>query len=204
MENRFWLAWTKLLLLLLALWFIMSGIFETKFIIFGVASCLLIALSCLKVLKINACRTDKVYIIMSTDIFRVLSYMGWLIKELVKAALYVARVVTFERGKLNPQIVWFKADYDNPIARVVLANSITLTPGTITIDIMDNGVYAVHALTDELAQGVLDGSMQQMVARAYGEEIDFKALKASNRKQGNNIPVPTIRKKTFRGRRKAL
>ena len=58
----------------------------------------------------------------------------------------------------------------------MLANSITLTPGTITIDITEDGVYSVHALTEELREGLLDGSMQAKVAWLYGETRDFAQL----------------------------
>ena len=166
----------EIMVLMLALWFVMSGIFELKFIIYGVCTCLLISLMCMKHLTVNSLKSGDIYFILDVNYFKLFFYTLWLLKEVCKAALYVSKVVLFRRDLLNPQIVWFKADYDNPVARVLLANSITLTPGTITIDITGQGVYSVHALTDELAQGLLDGSMQAKVAKVYGEVIDFERV----------------------------
>lgn len=51
-----------------------------------------------------------------------------------------------------------------------------MTPGTVTIDIYDSGVFSVHALNSEFADGLLDGSMQMRVAKLYGETIDYKVV----------------------------
>lgn len=72
--------------------------------------------------------------------------------------------------------MWFQANYDNPAARALLANSITLTPGTVTVDILEDGTYSVHALTEGAKAGLLDGTMQGKVARLFGETIDFRVL----------------------------
>ena len=95
----------------------------------------------------------------------------------------------------------FKADYDSPFARALLANSITHTPGTITIDITDEGYYSVHALTQELKEGLLDGSMQKKVAWAYREEIDFRPLDEKEI-AGIDVIEHETAPRTFRGRRK--
>ena len=62
------------------------------------------------------------------------------------------------------------------MATVVLANSITLTPGTITMNVTDDGLFEVHALTDGAAEGLLDGSMQKKVAELFNEQYVFEPL----------------------------
>ena len=163
---------------MMALWFVMSGKTETKFIIFGACSSVLAALVCVRQLSIKGTRTDTVYYMLTIDPLRGLVYYLWLILQIIKSAIYVSRVALSGMKDVDPSIVWFKAYYDNPAARTLLANSITLTPGTITIDITDDGIYSVHALTRELCEGVLDGSMQAKVAWAYGETIDFRPVEA--------------------------
>lgn len=59
------------------------------------------------------------------------------------------------------------------MAYVMLANSITLTPGTVTINVTDEDLFEIHALTDGAAAGVLDGSMQKKVAELYGGKFYF-------------------------------
>ncbi len=166
----------ELLILLLILWFVMSEIFEPKFIIFGVSSCVIIALICIRVMMMDGLKSDRTYFVLHVNPIKFLAYFLWLVKEIVKAAWYVSKLCLAKHENINPQIVWFKADYDNPIAAVLLANSITLTPGTITVDIYKDGIFSVHALNDELAEGVLTGDMQQRVAKVYGETIDFQVV----------------------------
>lgn len=161
---------------LFILWIIMSGIFELKFIGFGLISCVVISLISIKVLILGGLKSNNNYYTLHFNWIKMIVYIAWLIKEIVKSSIDVSKVVLFKRDTLNPHIVWFKADYDHPAARALLANSITLTPGTITIDIYDDGVYSVHALTDSAAEGLLDGTMQQKVAKLYNETIDFKQI----------------------------
>jgi len=58
----------------------------------------------------------------------------------------------------------------------LLANSITLTPGTVTLNVDDEGLFEIHALTVGAAEGVLDGSFQKKVADLFGEELDFAVV----------------------------
>lgn len=59
------------------------------------------------------------------------------------------------------------------MALTVLANSITLTPGTVTMNVTDDGVYEIHALTDDAAEGIRAGDMQRRVARLFGQDESF-------------------------------
>lgn len=188
----------ELLVLLLVLWFIMSGIFETKFIVFGVSSCVIIALICVRVMMIGGLKSDRLYFVLHVNPIKFLAYFLWLVKEIVKAAWYVSKLCLSKKPDINPQIVWFKADYDNPIAAVLLANSITLTPGTITVDIYNDGIFSVHALNDELAEGVLSGDMQQRVARVYGETIDFQVVNPVEISDNTIRPDHRIKNKTYK------
>jgi multicomponent Na+:H+ antiporter subunit E len=113
----------------------------------------------------------------------------------------VAGISLSNRSKVDPSAVWFKADYDSPFARALLANSITLTPGTITIDITDEGYYSVHALTQHLKEGILDGSMQKKVAWAYKEKIDFRPL-SEEEIAGIDVIEHEITPRKYRARRK--
>lgn len=167
--------WIEIFIILFLTWIIMSGIFELKFIFYAVLACAAISTLCLRVLKIKAMKSEKVYFMLEMNWFKFIAYFLWLIVQILKSAWYVSKVTLFKRGEISPSVVWFSVDYDNPLAVSLLANSITLTPGTITIDIKE-GVYSIHALTDETAEGVLDGSMQEKVAWTFGEQIKFQPL----------------------------
>jgi multicomponent Na+:H+ antiporter subunit E len=189
---------------MMALWFIMSGKTEPKFLILGALSSMVIAYICLKTLTVEGLKTDQTYFLLGVNIPRFIAYFAWLLLQIAGSAFYVSKVSLFEMSKVEPSIVWFRADYDNPAARAMLANSITLTPGTITIDITEDGIFSVHGLTQELRDGVLDGSMQAKVAWLYGETVDFAPVDASEvRSEGGNMrPVPVRMK--YSNRRKSL
>ena len=86
----------------------------------------------------------------------------------------------------------------------MLANSITLTPGTITIDITDDGIFSVHALTRELREGLLDGSMQAKVAWLYGETIEFTPVDEKEVKPEVQQKRPELVRKRYKVRRKGI
>ncbi len=165
--------WLEILALMLVLWFFMSGIIdEMKFVIFGILASVIISLYVAPLFVISGIKTDRDYFLLHANPFKILIYFFWLVKEIVLSALTVAKVVINPKD-MQPQLIWFKADYDNPAARALLANSITLTPGTITVDIYDDGVYSCHCLTDDTADGLLSGVMQEKVAKVFGEQIDY-------------------------------
>ena len=166
--------------MLFALWFVMSQKTEPKFLIIGAVSSILISCLCSRALSMKGFKTDRVYYFMNADPFKIIAYLLWLLVQIAKSAAYVSKISLLNRDKVDMSVAYFKADYDSPFARAMLANSITLTPGTITIDITDEGIYSVHALTQELREGLLDGSMQQKVAWAFGEVIDFYPVEAED------------------------
>lgn len=188
---------------MMALWFVMSGKTEPKFLILGTASSMLISLICLRTLTAKAVNTEREYFLLSVNIPRFIAYFAWLLLQIASSAFYVAKVSLFRTSEVDPSIVWFRADYDNPAARAMLANSITLTPGTITIDITEDGYYSVHALTDKVREGVMDGSMQAKVAWLYGETIDFEPASFDDVRAESlrKRAVPT--KMKYSGRRKS-
>lgn len=98
--------------------------------------------------------------------FRLLMYFPWLLLQIVKANLEVAYLV-LHPGHLNPVLVEFRTTLHSEASQVLLAHSITLTPGTITIDVHD-GRYLVHAITPESAESLFQGHMQQRVQQIFG------------------------------------
>ena len=82
-----------------------------------------------------------------------IQYLFTLIWEILKANLVVFKMIYSAEYELEPAVVRFKTDLHSTFARVLLANSITLTPGTITVTLTDNE-YMVHCLDKELAEGI--------------------------------------------------
>lgn len=83
----------------------------------------------------------------------ILHYIFVLIKEIVKANLTVIGMIFSSKYELEPVVVHFKVNLKTNVARVALADSITLTPGTITVS-QRSGEYIVHCLDKSLAEGL--------------------------------------------------
>ena len=103
-----------------------------------------------------------------TVTWRFIVYIPWLIKQIFLANIHVASLVLHPKMPIEPQILTFKTKLESDISSVTLANSITLTPGTITIDIKD-GVFYVHALSKKVADDLNAGEMEDRVAHIFME-----------------------------------
>lgn len=92
-------------------------------------------------------------ILVCRKFFGFLHYIIVLVKEIIKANFVVIGMIFTSRYELEPAIVHFHVNLKSRFARVMLANSITLTPGTITVS-MAEGDYIVHCLDKSLAEGI--------------------------------------------------
>ena len=94
---------------------------------------------------------------------RALLYVPWLLKEIAKAAWDVTRIIVQRNPAISPTLIRFRPTQRTEVGLVMHANSITLTPGTITIE-AEPGYFLVHALTRQGAQGVVDSEMDARVS----------------------------------------
>ena len=97
------------------------------------------------------------------------SYAVWLVVQIFRSALEVATLVLHPRLPIAPRVVRITDELPHPIARLALAHSITLTPGTVTIECDDEGME-VHALDAKAARslGTDGGTMARRVRRLFG------------------------------------
>lgn len=151
-------------LILFGFWILFSGKFDLFHLTLGVISCLIITLWSKDLVFRN--RKKGLW----TDLVKVpkfIIYCFWLLIQIVKANLNVIYLALHPRmiQLLSPQIIRFKTTLKSELARVVLANSITLTPGTITVRI-DGDEFIVHALTGRIAEGT-PGEMERRIANVF-------------------------------------
>lgn len=97
---------------------------------------------------------------------RFLAYVPWLLKEIVVANVQVVRLVLHPRLPVDPVMVRFRTRLTSDLAVTTFANSITLTPGTVTIDV-DGREFVVHALSRQTPASL--AGMEQRVADTFGE-----------------------------------
>lgn len=127
-------------LLLFVLWLLMSGLYEPLLIGFGAAS---VAVAVLVVRRMDAVDGDKIELRLRPVAF--VRYFLWLLVEIAKANWAVTRIVL--APKLQTRQHLFRVPYTqkSDLAQVIFANSITLTPGTISVD-AGQGYFLVHAV----------------------------------------------------------
>ncbi|MEA5444589.1 Na+/H+ antiporter subunit E [Gammaproteobacteria bacterium AB-CW1] len=97
-----------------------------------------------------------------------LKYWPWLLMEISKSNLIVARHVLAGKNSINPRMARVKASQKTALGRTIFANSITLTPGTVTVHVRDNEIW-FYALTEEIEQGLKDGEMDRRATEFEGE-----------------------------------
>jgi multicomponent Na+:H+ antiporter subunit E len=98
-------------------------------------------------------------------------YMIWLVWNVIKANVEVAILILHPRMPIAPRLLTFRTTLKHPVAQVLVANSITLTPGTVTIDLSDQE-YLVHALVPGSSGGITGAALQNMVGPVFGEAPD--------------------------------
>ncbi len=101
--------------------------------------------------------------------WRIVAYWVWLSKEIVKSAWDVSRIIVNPRLPISPTLITFRPSQKTTVGLVIHANSITLTPGTITME-AGPGEFLVHALTRAGAEGVTTGDMDRRVSACEGVE----------------------------------
>ncbi len=155
-----------LFVLMFSLWFILSGKVELFLLIFGAISSLIVALWT-KDLVFRECNYKRCIKLF----FRFLKYIPWLIYQIALANLHVLYLVFHPKMKelIEPHIITFQTDLKTDLAIVTMANSITLTPGTITISATIDGRFRVHALDKTLASS-LPGDMEKKILRIFEED----------------------------------
>lgn len=146
---------------LFAFWVVLSGYFTGFLLAAGLGSSILVLLFALR-MKVIGREGYPLRLGLAA-----LTYWPWLIVEIVKSAWDVSRIIMDPRLPISPTWVSVKASQRTAIGRVTYANSITLTPGTITIE-AEGDEFTVHALTRAGAEGLAEGTMDRRVTRFEG------------------------------------
>ena len=152
-------------ILFFLIWIIFNGQLTLETAAFGVVIAGLMYAFICKFLEYRP-KTD---IILAKKLFYILHYIFVLIKEIIKANFEVIRMITSSRYEIEPVIVCFRTELKTTPARILLANSITLTPGTITVT-MEGDEYVVHCLDKKLAAGINSSVFVKLLERL--ERVD--------------------------------
>ena len=151
--------------ILFGIWLLLSGRFDLFHISLGVISCMIISFYSCDLLfsqPVNR-RIPLVW-------FRFIKYIPWLLYQIFLANIHVMRLVLHPQMMelIDPKIITFKSRLKSDMSLVTFANSITLTPGTITVYVSVYGDFRVHII-DQASGQALPGEMEERIARAFGE-----------------------------------
>ena len=140
-------------------WLLLSGYFTALLISLGVLS---LAVSVGIALRMDVVDHESHPVHLT---WRIPTYWIWLLAQIIKSNFDVARTILGIGDPPTPNVVTVQPSQRTELGQVIYANSITLTPGTISVE-LENGEITVHALTrgsaDDLRTGVMDGRVSKL------------------------------------------
>jgi multicomponent Na+:H+ antiporter subunit E len=151
----------SLALFLFAFWLALSGHYTPILVGAGLASAVLCAIAARRMLVLDP-EGHPLQLLVGA-----LTYYPWLAWEIIKSAWDVTRIILNPRLPISPTMTRVRASQRSTAGLATYANSITLTPGTLTVGIAGNDLI-VHALTREGAIDLEAGRMDRRVARFEG------------------------------------
>ena len=149
-----------LFVILLSLWLLMSGHYSFLIISLGVISCVF----CVYLAKRANLIDDEGLPLFFLP--RLINYLLWLFKEIFNSNIGTAKAII--TGNINPEIFIVKSSQNTDVAKVTYANSITLTPGTVTTQINEDE-FEVHALNSDFGNDVRSNVMDKKVKWLEGD-----------------------------------
>lgn len=143
---------------LAALWLLLSGHYNGLLLTLGLVSVLLVG-----AISVRMGVAGRQGLPLPLHPLRLLGYWIWLLWAIIKASIAVCRVIVQPRLPVQPSIVRTSSSQTSQLGRVLYANSITLTPGTLTIDVAGDEIM-VHTLTRATAEELQKGRMDHLAA----------------------------------------
>ena len=151
-------------LLYFIVWIIFAGDITLEICIFGaVIAAVIFAFTC-KFMDYSIEKEKK----NLKKSFQFLHYIAVLVKEILLANVQTIKMILSEKEEVKPTLVDFKTDIKSETGKVLLANSITLTPGTITVELDDSG-YVVHCLDESMAGGMDESVFVELIRKLENE-----------------------------------
>lgn len=142
-------------LVMISFWFIFSGVFTPLIVILAIVSGLIVTF-----LSNDLFFPDKK--VNLKLIIKIFMYVPWLFWQIVLANIQVLKILLRKDLDIDPSMIEFDPKVESDIGLVIFANSITLTPGTVTI-FADKNRFFVHTLDPIFADGLDGGEMQSRI-----------------------------------------
>ena len=153
-----------MLLLFFIVWVVFNGRLTLEIALFGVAVAGAVFAFVCKFMGYSLQKELRFY----KKISSFFQYLYYLVKEIIAANITVSRMILTRKEQMEPVIVHVHTDLKTETARMMLANSITLTPGTITVALTENDLL-VHCLDKSLSQGMEDSVFVRLLHKMEEE-----------------------------------
>lgn len=140
-------------------WLLLSGYF-TPFLMTAGAICAIAVVLFTRRMQVLDLEGQPLHLV-----WRAVPYWCWLLVEIVKSGWAVSRIILDPKLPISPTLVRFKPGQTSAVGLVTHANSITLTPGTISVEVGPHQ-FLVHAITRDGAAGCVDSDMNRRVTHA--------------------------------------
>jgi multicomponent Na+:H+ antiporter subunit E len=150
--------------LLLGFWLLLSASFDWQHILAGTVIALLLTAFWGEIIFTKG----KTHFSLG-QVFGLGAYLASLVLEIIKANIYVAYLVLHPRLPISPGFVTYKLDLEKDLTKALFLNSITLTPGTITVE-YEGDRLVVHCFTRENAEAVQHWSLYQKIKKLEAGE----------------------------------
>jgi len=152
---------------LFAMWVTLSGFLDPFHLLLGAACSAFVTFLSEDIFPSEARSFPRI-----RTVYRLLGYLLWLLWQVTKSNLWVFYLVIHPRmhEMVDPVLVRFRTTLHSRLALTLLANSVTLTPGTIIVTVNERGYFLVHAIDRKSASGV-PGDMERKVAHVFGEKL---------------------------------
>ena len=153
-------------ILLLVNWIIFSGVLDAFHLGLGVICCGFVAWLSTDLVFGNTAKGLRARLV---EAFRFIGYAAWLLWQVVLANIHVLKMAFSQNERAtHPHIIRFRTSLKSDFARYVFANSITLTPGTVTMSLVGDE-FVVHAI-DKAVADELPGEMEKRVAAVFDQD----------------------------------
>ncbi|MGB1263062.1 MAG: Na+/H+ antiporter subunit E [Cognaticolwellia sp.] len=147
----------SLFLTLVAFWLLNSGHYTLLILALGFVAIILV-LAIVHKMDVVDCESQPFHLTR-----KIFTYYLWLIKKIVQANITVVKHIWLGNKSISPALSRIKISQKTDMGKVIYANSITLTPGTVTIDLVDDEVL-VHALVQKDIESLISGEMDRRVS----------------------------------------
>lgn len=202
--NKFVKRWSVtdvMFLVYFILWIIFNANFTLEVVLFGIVFAALLLLFMCKFCDYSMEKEKGIY----RNAFRFLKYVVLLILEVVKSNMAVMQLIITQKEEPEPVLVSFQTDLKKPAGQALLANTITVTPGTITV-LLEDGKYTVHCLDEDFAEGIEDSEFAKLLKKIEdsekAESHKKTEIRESSKKQKEAQEKGSAEQKTVQNRGK--